>query len=452
MSEGEKKQAYLLSKKGRPVLIGVVVVTTLVLALAMFMVSSLAPENEAQNRKPQGTSGTGNIKADRENLRPDITSENLTPEQQRALDQYNEQAGQDTKLHPVPTVENVKLVGIPKRSEEEPQDPEPAGLPKKEENPLTYKPTPKRVQRTPEVRSVGPTRSELEAQKRRQEAALEMLRMDGRPASQPTITSTGFERVTPRKEPQEKVRQPGIVNVDTSNGGPRVTGLNKDQVCEYPAVKGGDIVYANNELALNSDYQGAPVKVTFLSGELRNWVGMGSYATNEFGEKMMVRIERVIDPDGNAIQSKVNGYVLDPDTTLWAVASDVDRHLIYRYGGLGLSSVLKSFGTLAQARSVVSQRADDDTVVNEYREPDSKQIKWTVAGEIGGALETAFADHINRPITIKLDQNEEVGVLFENTVCLDDTPMADKMKRRAQGRLDPVARAGEINFRSTPGS
>jgi hypothetical protein len=135
--------------------------------------------------------------------------------------------------------------------------------------------------------------------------------------------------------------------------------------------------------------------------------------------------------------------VLDPETTLWATASDVDYHIIYRYGGYGLGTILAGFSELADARETRSTRVgvNGDTQT-EFREPDGKQITWRLLGSFSQLWEEAFRDNINRPITVTLDPNAELGVLFRDSVCIskqDPVYRFVEMKQiRREGFSDPV--------------
>jgi len=125
------------------------------------------------------------------------------------------------------------------------------------------------------------------------------------------------------------------------------------------------------------------------------------------------------------------------------MASDVDRHIIYRYGGFGLGTILSAFSILAENRAQESQIVTPDgTVATSNREPDTKQVVWTMLGEFGRLFEESFRDNINRPITVTLDPGEEAGVLFENTVCEIDSQITrdrrDLEKRAALGLADPL--------------
>ncbi|ABM21044.1 MULTISPECIES: DotG/IcmE/VirB10 family protein [Marinobacter] len=275
-----------------------------------------------------------------------------------------------------------------------------------------------------------------EYRNRRFAAAVELINFESTPASSAGLAFTRVaanESGTP--DPLRIQR-----NQDGTAGVVKGESAGSSGQCEIPLVKGGEIRYAQTDIALNTDFQG-PVRMTFLEGNLRGYIGMGTFELNELGAKMKLTIDTLFDPDGQSYA--VNGYVLDPNTTLWAMASNVDYHIIYRYGGFGLGTILSAFQTLAENRAQISETVTPDgTRSTQNREPDGKQVTWTVLGEFGALFEETFRDNINRPITVTLDPNEEAGVLFEDTVCELNTDISKKRraqeKREAQGYGDPI--------------
>ncbi|MFB2350905.1 hypothetical protein, partial [Priestia megaterium] len=111
-------------------------------------------------------------------------------------------------------------------------------------------------------------------------------------------------------------------------------------------------------------------------------------------------------------------------------------------------TILSAFSELADNRATQSEITTPEGAQSTvYRDPDGKQVTWTVLGEFSRLFEEAFRDNINRPITVTLDPEEEAGVLFENTVCELNTEITQRRneaeQRRAQGFMDPLAPAND---------
>jgi hypothetical protein len=435
---------FLVSREGRPVLLGTLGAIVVFGAIGVYTWGLLFPSNDAgrpaqtqeQRDATRQQAGSTDVDASSENLTPSLTSQTLTPEAREAINAYNETAEREGRI-PVPTPDDVEMVRV------EPSLPDGNGATAPEASPEQRQT--QRVDRRAQAdlqRQVDEQNRVLaeihnEFRTRRFEAANALA---GLYSQAPMSASMAFET----SEDGRRRNSGGPLRVERNNDGTagvRDENGNSSGTCESPLVKGGEIVYAKTDIALNTDYQG-PVRMTFLSGKISGYIGMGSFELNELGAMMKLKIETIIDPDGQTYS--VSSWVLDPQTTLWAMASNVDRHIIYRYGGFGLGAVLSSFAALAENRSQQSEIVTPDgTRSTTNRDPDGKQVTWTVLGELGGLFEDVFRSAINRPITVTLDPEEEAGVLFENTVCEINSEITrdrnDRERRAAQGLMDPLS-------------
>ncbi|OLF81921.1 hypothetical protein AWH63_10290 [Marinobacter sp. C18] len=487
---------YLFSKEGRPVLIGVILVLIIVPTIGWWSYQSLWGSNDEAQPRPstaetRRAAGQSEVRsADTRNLSPDLTSQNLTDEQRSALEQYNQQQNEAGRMGQ-PTPDDVVLIDVEERND-------PDGLPVGEEgrqiagydrngNPVYQDEVAGRTiigygdngkpifgdpdnsreiigytdagepiyaagsqapanltpqQRRDQARAEQARRDNIagiheEYRNRRFQAAVELINFEGTP---PSPNGMAFAKTSANES-----EAPSAARIDSNGSGQSRLVREGEEgggtgSCEFPLVRGGEIRYAQTDIALNTDYQG-PVRMTFLEGNLRGYIGMGTFELNELGAKMKLKIDTLFDPDGQSYQ--VSAWVLDPNTTLWAMASNVDRHIIYRYGGFGLGVVLGAFQTLAENRATISETVTPDgTVSTQNRDPDGKQVTWTLLGEFGELFEEAFRENINRPITVTLDPNEEAGVLFEDTVCELNTEKSKarraKERREAKGFGDPL--------------
>lgn len=459
---------YLLSREGRPILIGSALAIALFGAIGYYSYNALYPstsepqqmtEQEQQARREQA--GQSMVRATNDNTgTTNLTSESLSPEQREALELYNRQASAEGRMGQ-PTPDDVVLIPIENDSEEpqtnertpspgenqgaQPnlpgtQSQEVPGLPQMSEQ--ERRALKKENQRLREAQKQAVMAETAEYRSRRFESANEIVGLYSAPAP---LASVSFNEAGAgeSKYPRAASLQRTADGKSSLNEGDGTAGSMSGGQCESPLIKGGEIRYAQTDIALNTDFRG-PVRMTFLDGNLSGYVGMGTFELNELGAKMLLRIDRLFDPDGQ--EYSVSGYVLDPETTLWAMSSDVDRHIIYRYGGFGLGTILSSFAKLADNRATQSEITTPEGAQSTvYRDPDGKQVTWTVLGEFSRLFEEAFRDNIDRPITVTLDPEEEAGVLFENTVCELNTDITKRRKeaekRRAEGFMDPLSSA-----------
>lgn len=439
---------FLLSKEGRSVLIGSIVVI-IVFTVMMFWVYGKVFGSEGEERtraEDLASEGQGRTRAQTRELQGDPTSQNLTEEAQGVVREYNMAAATDERLHPIPTFADVEEIPVlpvdPEAQEQEaPVAEEDTGPPTFEYEPPALPSNSQQPQA--QQRNVGLTQEQVERiqeyQQRRMDAARSLVELYNPP---PSNGSVSFSRPDRESSSEDTPTQGAQVRPEPPAQTAQAQQYPSQGLqCETPLVKAGEIRYANNDIALNTDFKG-PLKMTFLDGKLRGWQGMGTFELNEFGARMKAQINTLISPQGNQVDA--NGYVLDPETTLWAVASDVDRHIIYRYGGFGLGTILSAFSEIADAREKESEVIrGDGTSSTQYREPDGKQITFRVLGEFSRLWEEAFRDNINRPITVTLDPNTQVGILFEDTICEPQgaTRQRQLERARAGGRSDPVVQS-----------
>lgn len=447
MSETMSTKDFLLSKESRPLLISIVVVLAFFGAIGYWTFGALFGSNEDSRPRAENFASGGSSTARApvgSSERTDLTSETLSDEAKAAAREYNKQSEGDTKLHPMPTSDDVNYVPVePVATKVDVAPlPEPVGLPKREDR-YTYNPPASHHGAGGNAQAAEERRRREVYEKERQEAARDVLSTY---AASPSIASVSFEAAS--AVDADKMPSATHVDLNYKNGAINPELVKGDESsaggeCKNPLVKGGEIMYVNNDIALNTDFAG-PVRMTFLGGDLDRWTAMGTFELNEFGARLKPKINTVVSPAGT--EYSVSGYVLDQKTTLWALASDVDYHIIYRYGGFGLATILSGFQELAQQNAVESvQTSGTGQVVNEYRTPGSQQITWTLLGSFSELWREAFRDNINRPITVTLDPNEQAAILFEGTVCKKDNDAErqwEAERRRAvEGRSDPVARS-----------
>ncbi|WP_165495702.1 DotG/IcmE/VirB10 family protein [Marinobacter halodurans] len=448
-SGSEKKQSaikFLMSRQGRPTLL-IVAIAILMACFILWWFSGVlfGPSESAQEKSTNAvaTRGGGTVEARHDDsVKGDMTSPDLTDEAKEAAKLYNQEAASNDNVHPAPTFDDVEIIKVPQKDDK--KESEPSGLKSESsaEDAYTYTPpnsgSSKEKEKPQKLAEYRMTREEIRDRKRQRLEAVSQIKKVYQ--SPPEIASVSF--VEPGQETTGRVRrQAGQQRNASSQSYQQVPGntpqndVGEGQCPSEPLVRGGEIVYAVNDIALNTDHKG-PVRITFLQGNLNGWIGMGSFKLNELGAKMNVTVERLISPAGESYDSK--GYVLDPETTLWAVSSDVDYHIIYRYGGFGLASILGGFKDLAEARETQSQTSTVNGSTTEYREPDAKQVTWQLLGDFGEVWQKVFADNIDRPITVTVDPKERFGVLFKDTVCGPRVKNTGIKALRNAGKSDPV--------------
>jgi flagellar basal body rod protein FlgG len=184
--------------------------------------------------------------------------------------------------------------------------------------------------------------------------------------------------------------------------------------------KAGSMLYAVTSYQINSDYiKEIMVGIVGLSPKhpLYNAKAMGKFELAY--DRMVLTFDKVCPLTGECVPMK--GVALDPGTSAAALASDVDHHYWYRYGGLFLSSLLA--GT-AEAMSESGTREETTSVTGTKVTTtglDGDKLVLRSFGKVGESFSEAFADNINRPPTAWIDPGEEMAIML-----FDDIKGSDK--------------------------
>ncbi|WP_326430276.1 DotG/IcmE/VirB10 family protein (plasmid) [Stutzerimonas frequens] len=204
-------------------------------------------------------------------------------------------------------------------------------------------------------------------------------------------------------------------SIESGNGSNYVeAGSSQQAKCKTPVARAGQMNMATADIALNSDV-GGPVALTIRSGRLRGAQLLGNFERKE--EWLRMELNKLVTADDTI---GVEAIALDMETTLNAVQGEVDRHVMYRYGWWGFGTVLKAVGKAAELNADSDIYVTDGTVVESTQSSSSRELKLAL-GSLGEDMGAAFQDRLNRPITVSLKVNDEVGVFFMDDVCLPDT-------------------------------
>ena len=174
-------------------------------------------------------------------------------------------------------------------------------------------------------------------------------------------------------------------------------------------INPGDILYARNEMRLNSDV-GGPAQATILSGKYQGAKLLGGFEKKS--DYLRVEFGRLVTPEGR--QYSVQAYAINPEVSSTAVRSDVDRHMLQRWGGLMAASFLSGFGK-AVSQGGTSVTVSDGTTTKSYPDMDINQQLWSAGGDVGKELAAKFDENFNRPSTVTLKSGQKLGILIVST-------------------------------------
>lgn len=197
---------------------------------------------------------------------------------------------------------------------------------------------------------------------------------------------------------------------DVHNGGGTAApeGVSSNTNNKKAPISAGEMLYAVLDVGANSDQPGTPVMARVVMGP---WIGakfIGSFDTGN--DRLVLRFNRLVY---NGKTYDVTGYAVDPHTLTPGISSNVDYHILERWGGLIAASFLEGFGRAVErsgTRYNYGSYGGNDTVsVPEYSLNDEL---WIAAGEVGNKASDVFAKNFDRPPTVSLDPGTQIGVLI----------------------------------------
>lgn len=173
----------------------------------------------------------------------------------------------------------------------------------------------------------------------------------------------------------------------------------------------GNIIYAVNEVAVNSDVPG-PVMVEVLQGPQAGGKFIGQFTVHA-KEKLLIKFNRFIDTKNQ--EYSVNAYAVDPTDVTPDIRSRIKRRTFSRWAALVAASFIEGFGTaMSQAGSTTTSTlgAGGEVTQTTYPEFDTEKQAWMAAGKVGETLAPIVAQQFTRPPTVYLDRGAPVGVLI----------------------------------------
>lgn len=210
-----------------------------------------------------------------------------------------------------------------------------------------------------------------------------------------TVEMGGYTALLAKKESEKAQEQPKQETVS-------------DQKAVLPniGIPAGEILYAIMDTASDSDQASTPVMATIISGKWRGAKCIGSF--QRLDERLVVQFSKMIFKQQ---EYGINGYAIDPKTSLPGVRSSVDTHFLERWGGLIASSFLQGFGQVLQNQGSTTQITATGTTNWRPKLNPEEQI-WAALGVTGEKAGQQFEKNFDRPPTVTLKAGTEIGILI----------------------------------------
>lgn len=171
-------------------------------------------------------------------------------------------------------------------------------------------------------------------------------------------------------------------------------------------INAGDIAYAQVITEANSDVPG-PVLARVLSGPLAGARMIGQFTVSE--EYMVVTFTMAVKDN---IEYPINAMAINPDTTLPAVASDVDHHYFARVFLPAAARFVEGFAEAVADQGGTTVTVDGETVTEENNDLDTEEELLAGLEEAATLVSDELERDANRPITVKLERGTPIGLLF----------------------------------------
>ncbi|MDR2198112.1 MAG: hypothetical protein LBR53_01410 [Deltaproteobacteria bacterium] len=169
----------------------------------------------------------------------------------------------------------------------------------------------------------------------------------------------------------------------------------------------GEILYAVNDLSLNSDLP-SPVLCTVAQGRLKGAKALGSFKLS--GEHLLLSFSKIVLPDGR--EREFQGYGVDPRTDGSSVRAKVDTHFFSRWGALLAASFIEGFGEAVSAGGRKVHVYGDGVVEEEVLENSLEDSAFQALGKAGSRAAAQVERGFDRPPTVRLERGEPVGILI----------------------------------------
>lgn len=185
-------------------------------------------------------------------------------------------------------------------------------------------------------------------------------------------------------------------------------------------IKAGTILFAVLDTAVNSDEPG-PVLATVVGGKFKGAKLIGTMTAVPIPgqgspEKVSLNFSIMNIPEAPT-SIPVQAVAVDPDTERTALASDVDRHYILRYGAIFASAFMTGYAKVITSQGTIQETATNgQSVRTQSPELSGRKQIYAALGEVGKKWGDAVAPLANRPYTITVDAGIGLGILFLSDV------------------------------------
>jgi type IV secretory pathway VirB10-like protein len=241
------------------------------------------------------------------------------------------------------------------------------------------------------------------------------------------LTRTLFDRWSPTGQTMETDYTGGRNGANNANNGNQVAAAQRPQdvaaantQAAAPApkllIQAGTFYPAQLITGVDTDEPG-PVIAEILSGPAKGAKVMGQTPSivNNNAEKVTLQFATMT---GNMFKKSmaIQAYAVNPDSSKFGLATEVDHHYLLRFGGLLASSFISGYGQALQQSGAVTTVNQVGGTVTSTPVRSSSDITKIALGQVGQSVGQAMQQGGVRPTTIKVAPRTPVGILFMQDV------------------------------------
>ena len=178
-------------------------------------------------------------------------------------------------------------------------------------------------------------------------------------------------------------------------------------------VPAGKIVYGQMLLEANSDVP-FTVLAQMVSGPLKGWKLLGKFTVLDKIELLGIKFNMAVNADGK--QYEIKAYMLDPDTGLAAMRTDVDHRYIRRVLMPAAAEFISGFASAVADSGRTSVTVSGDTVIEEEQATTNDQEVATGVEEAADEISSILDDMGDVPVRIIIEAGTPIGVFFTENV------------------------------------
>ncbi len=193
----------------------------------------------------------------------------------------------------------------------------------------------------------------------------------------------------------------------------------KDKSTAPLFISPGDVFYAANKIAINSDFSaadGVMAEIVSPDPKLNHTKFFGSFEYKQ--SSILLRFNSYRLPDGST--HSVKAYAISETDVTTAVKTSVDSHGFERWGLFIAGSLLEGVSEVVSNRSNAGTTVVYDNTGNPVGESstgykyDPGEEAAIVVGKVAEKSSGELQKNLDRPTTVLLDYNQTIGIIILN--------------------------------------